>query len=88
MSGGTVSVLYSFSGKQSDGRFPIGGLIEATDGNLYGTTDEGGLANRLGAIPLPVFCSILAVSFTDFASMAVPTVRAPYIASTWASIHS
>jgi uncharacterized repeat protein (TIGR03803 family) len=45
MSGGAVSVLYSFSGKQSDGRFPGAGLVEATDGNLYGNTDEGGPSN-------------------------------------------
>jgi len=45
MSGGAVSILYSFSGKQSDGRFPIAGLVEATDGNLYGNTDSGGPSN-------------------------------------------
>jgi uncharacterized repeat protein (TIGR03803 family) len=35
------SVLYSFTGG-SDGGVPVGGLIEDSAGNLYGTTWEGG----------------------------------------------
>jgi uncharacterized repeat protein (TIGR03803 family) len=41
-SGGTVSVVYSFSGPHGDGQSPITGLTEGTDGNLYGTTALGG----------------------------------------------
>jgi uncharacterized repeat protein (TIGR03803 family) len=33
-------VLYAFTGK--DGLFPIGGLLQDTDGTLYGTTTNGG----------------------------------------------
>jgi uncharacterized repeat protein (TIGR03803 family) len=42
MSGSAVSTLYSFSGRSKDGQFPVAGLTEATDGNLYGTTGDGG----------------------------------------------
>lgn len=34
-----VSVLHSFENKNGGG-FPTGGLVQATDGNLYGTTDN------------------------------------------------
>jgi uncharacterized repeat protein (TIGR03803 family) len=42
--GGTLSTLYSFCsvGSCLDGADPGGGLVEGTDGNLYGTTSEGG----------------------------------------------
>ena len=36
-SSGVVQVLHSFSGF-SDGGYPLGGLIQASDGNFYGTT--------------------------------------------------
>jgi uncharacterized repeat protein (TIGR03803 family) len=38
---GSESVLYSFKGN-SDGATPMGGLMMATDGKLYGTTSAGG----------------------------------------------
>src|SRR5882762_4654685 len=41
---GVVSVLYRFLGS-TDGAFPMAGLVEGTDGNLYGTTEEGGSDN-------------------------------------------
>jgi uncharacterized repeat protein (TIGR03803 family) len=41
-SGGAFTVLHSF--KNSDGRFPMGGLLQAKDRNLYGTTSQGGKA--------------------------------------------
>lgn len=44
---GTVTTLYSFCSLSSctDGAYPAGGLVLGTDGNLYGTTAEGGTSN-------------------------------------------
>jgi uncharacterized repeat protein (TIGR03803 family) len=40
--GGTLTTLYSFPADLSDGSTPVAGLIQATDGHLYGTTFFGG----------------------------------------------
>jgi uncharacterized repeat protein (TIGR03803 family) len=42
--GGTLTTLYSFCAPSScpDGAVPTAGLIQATDGNFYGTTPAGG----------------------------------------------
>jgi len=42
---GTLTTLYSFKGK-SDGGGALGGLIQASDGNLYGMTLFGGTKNN------------------------------------------
>jgi len=41
---GAVSVLYAFTGG-ADGATPFAGLIQATDGNFYGTTANGGASS-------------------------------------------
>ena len=45
--GGTVTTLYSFCAQTGcrDGSYPKASLIQATDGNFYGTTTEGGSSN-------------------------------------------
>jgi uncharacterized repeat protein (TIGR03803 family) len=42
---GTYTLLHSFAGVPTDGSLPIAGLTVGTDGNLYGTTGNGGTAN-------------------------------------------
>jgi uncharacterized repeat protein (TIGR03803 family) len=41
---GTYTSLYSFTGSPEnyDGEYPVGGLIQGSDGNFYGTTENGG----------------------------------------------
>lgn len=43
---GVETVLYSFTGGPGDGSRPIGNMVEGSDGNLYGTTSEGGASNQ------------------------------------------
>jgi len=40
------SVLHSFAGGDSDGSIPYGRLIQASDGNFFGTTTVGGNGNH------------------------------------------
>ncbi|MBZ5574747.1 MAG: hypothetical protein LAO09_23065 [Acidobacteriia bacterium] len=44
---GVLTTLHAFCPQQNcpDGDFPFGGLIQATDGKLYGTTADGGIYN-------------------------------------------
>jgi uncharacterized repeat protein (TIGR03803 family) len=48
---GTLTTLHSFCAESdcADGAYPLAGLVLATSGNFYGTTNEGG-ANQYGAI--------------------------------------
>ena len=64
-SSGTLTTLHSFS-LFSDGAYPWAGLIQATDGNFYGTTTAGGIGimgtlfkmTPAGALtPLHNFCT-------------------------------
>jgi uncharacterized repeat protein (TIGR03803 family) len=44
---GNLTTLYTFCSQPqcADGTGPYGGVLQATDGNLYGTTDQGGATN-------------------------------------------
>src|SRR3984957_20281827 len=46
---GTVTLLHSFN-SSTDGGYPQAGLIQGTDGNFYGTTEEGGPASFGGTV--------------------------------------
>jgi uncharacterized repeat protein (TIGR03803 family) len=49
---GTLTTLHAFTGL-ADGAFPQGGLVQGADGELYGMTVGGGVAN--GATPGVIF---------------------------------
>jgi uncharacterized repeat protein (TIGR03803 family) len=63
---GELTTLYSFP-SPSGGYLPVAGVIQATDGNLYGTTADGGGTSSLGTLfritpggdlsTLYIFCS-------------------------------
>ncbi len=73
----TESVLYSFCslGDCTDGSDPVGGVIQGSDGNFYGTTDGGGANGNYGTVfkvtpsgtltTLYSFCSQGGTSCTD-----------------------
>jgi uncharacterized repeat protein (TIGR03803 family) len=47
---GTLLYLYSFPASGLGGAFPFGSLVQASDGNFYGTTQYGGKAGGNGTI--------------------------------------
>jgi uncharacterized repeat protein (TIGR03803 family) len=47
--GGALTPLWSFTGHGNDGGGPTAGLVQASDGNLYGTTVNGG-TNHSGVV--------------------------------------
>ena len=51
-SSGTFQTLYNFCTQAtcSDGANPSGGLVQATDGNFYGTTSAGGASGSYGTV--------------------------------------
>ena len=58
---GALTTLYSFcslkdsSGQCVDGEYPLGALIQASDGNFYGTTSGGGASDVLESVAGTVF---------------------------------
>ena len=43
-----MTTLYSFGSTPGDGASPQGGVIQGTDGNFYGTTEDGGIYGGSG----------------------------------------
>jgi uncharacterized protein (TIGR03437 family) len=76
---GVVSFLYNFSAANPDGTLatdgvePVGGLIQATDGNLYGTTLLGGGTGVAGTL----FRMSLSGTFTALAAFSGSEGGAP-----------
>ena len=63
---GNLTTLHSFGGAPSDGGFPYAGLIQASDGNLYGTTTSGGSSNSGTVFKVDLTGSLTTLhSFTD-----------------------
>jgi len=48
--GTDFTVLKKFSRTGGDAKLPYAGVIEASDGNLYGTTSQGGAATNAGTV--------------------------------------
>jgi uncharacterized repeat protein (TIGR03803 family) len=48
--GGTLTTLHTFTGISPEGEMPYAGLILATDGNFYGTTNSGGANGNWGTV--------------------------------------
>jgi uncharacterized repeat protein (TIGR03803 family) len=50
--GGALTTLYSFCALSAcaDGAYPYGALVQGKDGNLYGTTSQGGIEYNLGTV--------------------------------------
>jgi uncharacterized repeat protein (TIGR03803 family) len=61
----TITFLYSFGSAPGDGEFPYAGLVQGSDGNLYGSTADGG-ASRSGTL----FQITLAGGYTQLYSFA------------------
>ena len=73
--GGVTTAQYSFAGGSASGSTPVASLIQATDGNLYGTTKGGGTSGfgtEFKVTPAGVFT--LLHSFTGTAGLdgAIP----------------
>jgi uncharacterized repeat protein (TIGR03803 family) len=66
---GTVTLQHSFTGS-SDGSMPIGALVQASDGNLYGTCYSGG-ANGTGTV-FRITTKGVFTKIYDFAAEALP----------------
>ena len=51
---GVLTTLHSFNADNSEGFSAAGGLIQGTDGNLYGTAEGGGAAPKMGGTILQI----------------------------------
>lgn len=76
---GTLTTLYSFCSQPScaDGNAPFGGLIQATDGNFYGTTVYGG-ANGGGTIFMLTSSGVLTTLYSFCSQPSCTDGDGPY----------
>src|ERR1017187_7371382 len=81
--GGTLTTLYSFCSQSNctDGAVPMAGLVQAANGNFYGTTESGGRANgRYGTVfkitPTGTLTTLHRFNGTDGASPHAGLVQA------------
>ena len=73
---GTLTTLYSFcsQGDCTDGETPSAGLVQATDGNFYGTTSAGGdQATAARSSSLNALLASLSSSSVSFGSQVIHT---------------
>jgi uncharacterized repeat protein (TIGR03803 family) len=79
--GGTLTTLYDFCSKSgcADGEYPTAALVQATNGDFYGTTSQGG-ANDYGTVyritPSGTLTTLHSFSGTDGAYPAAGLVQA------------
>jgi len=61
---GTLTILYSFCSKNScrDGEKSESALVQGADGNLYGTTDNGGISNSKYCPFIPTCGTVFRIS--------------------------
>lgn len=70
--GGQETVLYSFQGS-TDGKFPSGGVYRDSQGNLYGTTSQGGSYNQGTVFELTSSGQLVVLHSFSGADGAMPT---------------
>lgn len=73
---GTLKVLYNFGGGTTDGWDPRGTIIQASDGNFYGTTYAGG-TNNLGTVYKMTPAGVVKVISSFLDTSTNPTGRGP-----------
>jgi uncharacterized repeat protein (TIGR03803 family) len=74
---GTLTTLHSFD--FTDGEFPLAGLIQATDGNLYGTSSGGGAGGYGTVFKITLqgtLTTLQSFDLTDGARPLAPLVQA------------
>src|SRR5580704_1603501 len=75
LSAQTFTTLHSFDG--TDGSNPYAGLVQATDGNLYGTTAYGGASNGGAVFEISLGGALTTLySFSDKADVQTGLIQA------------